>query len=219
VGAVFCIILGSWIFRDRPKMGQDAFQFLCPLVADFMKSPKSCEFPATGEIEPNEALGGWFVHSYVDAKNSFGVPLRSQWSAWARFNEKTKKWAVGYIDVEGERVFESEFLINLKAELAAEAKKKTDQRRADGAWEEVAEIEGRGTDETKSFKTTEAGWRIKWQPGGLGIIKVFSADRKLRETIRANKDEKRLLTLPAGEYFLRVDCGRNPYGWSILIEQ
>lgn len=66
---------------DPEKEATGAYVEAEMYIKQNLKSPSTAEFPFLGNSERVHYLGDsvFVVRSYVDAKNSFGVPIRSNW--------------------------------------------------------------------------------------------------------------------------------------------
>ena len=222
--AIVAILIGIisdalWRSRDRNTQSE-AYNAACAIVAECMKSPKTAEFPRSGSFKKN-FLGGWTVESFVDAKNPMGVPIRSSWSAWMKFDEKSKKWKCGYVDLENERVFESTFVAEMKSEMRRLTEADAEKRRENGKWEAVELFEGSGSERTAVFKPSLPDWRLKWKIRGEVAIHIYSNSGKLLKTAveRGRGDGEFLPELPAGEFRLRIRAADFRYEWIIRVEE
>jgi hypothetical protein len=66
--------------QPRQEHSESIAQTICKeLVKASLKSPSTADFPWTDYRRQTHGGGKYTVRSYVDAQNSFGATLRSQW--------------------------------------------------------------------------------------------------------------------------------------------
>ena len=73
-----------------------AIAYCHQFVEDQLKSPDSADFPSFPEHEVTTITEGqeWSVSSYVDAENSFGASLRTDWTCDISYDESTETWTL-----------------------------------------------------------------------------------------------------------------------------
>jgi len=129
-----------------------------------LKAPKTAEFPETidavAEPQPGEPLRVTVkIESQVDAQNSFGVPLRSRWSANYVHVPSEGTWELEYLFL-GEDLREASPGFRVVYEvLDAQAKRDAGKApmRQVGAWS------GGGAVVSGPFEITRQPWRLTWR--------------------------------------------------------
>ena len=73
-----------------------AIAYCHQFVEQQLKSPDSADFPGNGEHDVTTITEGeeWSVSSYVDAENSFGASLRTDWTCGISYDEATGTWTL-----------------------------------------------------------------------------------------------------------------------------
>lgn len=75
--------------------GDGAIAYCHQFVEQSLKSPDSADFPSFSDHQVTE-LGEqrWKVSSYVDAENSFGASLRTDWTCEISYDEAAGEWTL-----------------------------------------------------------------------------------------------------------------------------
>ena len=84
------------IVRDRPPDRADACAISQKFVTQNLKAPATAEFPAN-TVDNCQAMlsaGTWKVYSFVDAQNSYGALLRSDYRVEMRHIATTDTWTL-----------------------------------------------------------------------------------------------------------------------------
>lgn len=77
-----------------------AIAYCHQFVEDRLKSPGSADFPSFGEHQvATVSEQQWRVSSYVDAENSFGASLRTDWTCEISYDEGAGEWTL--VDLQG----------------------------------------------------------------------------------------------------------------------
>ena len=79
---------------NAPETSWTAYDYAQEIVKNNLKSPASAVFPDYQESFVNE-LGKyeWRVETYVDAQNSFGAMLRTNFTIVVKHDRKNQKWS------------------------------------------------------------------------------------------------------------------------------
>jgi hypothetical protein len=111
VAALYVVvaILGSIYF---PEAGQQANHYDSPdrsdacfasqkFVRDELKAPSTAEFPDWTESNCQATQSGnvWTVRSFVDAENSFGAQVRSDYTAEMSYNTSRDSWTLNNLTI------------------------------------------------------------------------------------------------------------------------
>ena len=85
---------------------EDAYVVATSYVEQRLKSPSSAEFPYDSSISCSRKGGGIFqIDSYVNANNSFGTQIRTDWQAKLKYSDGDPmspiNWNLKNIDVGG----------------------------------------------------------------------------------------------------------------------
>jgi hypothetical protein len=73
------------------------------IVENNLKSPSSAKFPWVCSAFRTPA-GAWSVHSYVDAQNSFGAMIRTNYIWTAEYNKDKNEWNIIYFKLGDEEL-------------------------------------------------------------------------------------------------------------------
>lgn len=72
-----------------------AIAYCHQFVEDRLKSPDSADFPSFPDHDVTETgTMQWRVSSYVDAENSFGASLRTDWTCEISYDEAEGAWTL-----------------------------------------------------------------------------------------------------------------------------
>ncbi len=78
-------------------------------VEDALKSPSTADFPMTEYNATDLGDSRCLISSYVDAQNSFGATVRTEWTTTVRFNGGSKgdtaNWTLEEMSFDGEAVY------------------------------------------------------------------------------------------------------------------
>lgn len=189
-----------------------------PWVLDYLKAPKTAEFPETAVVKDCGKLA-WTVSSYVDAKNPFGVPLRLKWEAWVQFNQEADNFSLITLKLNEELVYANEPMQKLFKALATPDPA---QRRKAGDWKSVREFSGSGSTGTETFKTSHDSFRLTWKPSPGEVFfsaMLYDKSGELKELV-ANTAEpdngQSLVYVEPGEYYFKISAAKR---WTIHIEE
>ena len=94
--SAFLIIFLVNIIKDDSTHYTDCYVFSQSLVTEKLKSPKSAHFPAYSSDFISEKDGKVYVTAYVDAQNSLGATVRTNYIATIEVNSNGKP-ARGYV--------------------------------------------------------------------------------------------------------------------------
>ena len=86
---------------SKPPDRADIYLVAKEFVTQRLKAPSTADFPSSNHAEIiNISDNKWQVRSYVDAQNSFGAKLRSNFTALVVYNSKMKTWSLEKIHLE-----------------------------------------------------------------------------------------------------------------------
>jgi len=63
-------------------------------------SPSTAEFASLSESTITESGNSFYIISYVDAKNVFGVAIRKNYTCRLQYNSNNKTWSLLSLDIE-----------------------------------------------------------------------------------------------------------------------
>ena len=88
-----CLVLAGCGSSGGDEGG--AIAYCHQFIEDQLKSPDSADFPSNGEHEVTaNGDNRWTVSSYVDAENSFGASLRTDWTCDISYDEAAETWTL-----------------------------------------------------------------------------------------------------------------------------
>ena len=86
--------------ENLSKMKQRAWDAAVYFISKDLKSPRTAIFPSFKEyIEKAVKCTGenkFYVRGFVDAKNSFGAEVRTEWYCKLEYNPQKKEWSAKY---------------------------------------------------------------------------------------------------------------------------
>lgn len=71
-------------------------------VKEKLKSPSQADFPKFMDVSSRTFRTGackYHTEAYVDAPNSFGVKIRTHYSAEVEYNKESRKWSLNRLEI------------------------------------------------------------------------------------------------------------------------